>query len=81
MDTDRGAPSAQQTTCQVHTRASHIPSKSPSRVLAASSEDDIVSWHNAQSSKAALRRLWVTERERGTAGVGVGNAVDATDYP
>ena len=53
----RVAPSAQQTACQLHTTASHIPSKSPSRVLAASSEDDTVSWHSAQSSKAALRRV------------------------
>lgn len=47
----------------------HAPSKSPSRVLAASSEDDRVSWHRAQSSKAALRRVWVTRRERVAAGV------------
>lgn len=57
MNMYRVAPPAQQTACQVHTRALHIPSKSPSRVLAASSEDDTVSWHNAQSSKAALRRV------------------------
>lgn len=40
--------------------APHAPSKPPSRVLVASSEDDRVSWHRAQSSKAALRRVWVT---------------------
>lgn len=49
-------------------RAPHPPSRSPSRVLAASSEDDRVSWHSAQSSRAALRRVWVTGREGVTAG-------------
>lgn len=33
--------------------------------MAASSEDDRVSWHRAQSSRAALRRVWVTGRKCG----------------
>lgn len=45
--------------------APHPPSKSPSRVLAASSEDDRVSWQRAQSSRAALRSVWVTGRKCG----------------
>lgn len=55
--------------CHPWSQSPHPPSKSPSRVLATSSEDDRVSWHRAQSSKAALRRVWVTGRERVTAGV------------
>lgn len=44
-------------------RKKKVPSKSPSLAFAASSEDDILSWHKAQSSNAAFLKPWLTVKQ------------------
>lgn len=45
-------------------RKKKVPSKSPSLAFAASSEDDILSWHKAQSSSAAFLKPGLTVRDQ-----------------